>query len=93
MVRLWDTCHLYSGHFLRGFDGVAWIFQEQKKYRELFHECMERTADLLWEGDKYKLLYDLSQFAASVDPFSEWEVFTMESLVALGRYDDAERFF
>lgn len=93
IVRLWDTCHMYSGHFLNGMDGVAWAFQEQKRYKELFHDCMKRTAELLREGDKYKLLLDLSQFAANVDPYAEWEVLTMEALVALGRYDDAERYF
>ena len=93
MVRLWDACHLYAGTFLKGYEGVSWVFQEQKRYRNLFHECVNRTADLLREGDKYKLLLELSRFATNVDPFSEWEVLSMEALIALGRYDDAERFF
>ena len=93
IVRLWDACHLYGGPFLGGYEGIPWALQEQNRYRELFRECMERTADLLREGDKYKLLLELSQYAASVDPFREWEVLTMESLVALARYDDAERYF
>ena len=93
IVRLWDACHMYAGSFLEGMDGVVWAFQEQKRYRDMFRNCMDRTAELLREGDKYKLLLDLSEFAANVDPYAEWEVLTMEALVALGRYDDAERYF
>lgn len=90
---LHSACHMYSGSFLPGSGAVVWISQEAKRYRELFADCMNQTADLLREKQQFKLLLDLSKYAASVDPFAEWEVLTIESLVSLTRYEEARLFY
>lgn len=93
MHLLHGACHMYSGAFLPGNGSVIWISQEAKRYREMFHDCMLHTVDILREQHRYKMMRDLSIFASNVDPFAEWEVLTIESLVALTRFEEARQFY
>ena len=88
-----ENCYRYSGRFLQGMDSVIWIYQEQERYRDIFHECMDIALDFYREKHMFKNMYDLAGYAVSVDPFSEWEVAVMESLTGLGRYGEAERYY
>ncbi len=90
---LMDACYLYSGRFLPDMESVIWVFQEADRYRDLFHECVNETAQLLRDAHRYKDLYDLGVFAVKADPFSEWEVLVMESLTNLGRFSEAESYY
>ena len=91
--KLIDACHLYSGSFLAGLDTVVWASQEAKRYRDIFRNCMNAAAALRRGGHRYKVMYDLSLYATNVNPFAEWEVLTMEALIGLGRYDEAQQFY
>ena len=88
-----DNCYRYSGKFLAGLDSTAWVYQESERYREIFRNNVEQAAAYLRRTHKYKVLYELGRYAAKVDPFAEWEVLVMESLTALGRYNDAEELY
>ncbi|MBR1780609.1 MAG: hypothetical protein IJ751_04300 [Oscillospiraceae bacterium] len=90
---LLDVCYRYSGRFLSGLDSVVWAFQESERYRDLFHGCVEEAAALLRQAHRYKTMYDLGVYASTADPFAEWEELTMEALVGLGRFEEAERFY
>ena len=72
---------------------MIWVFQEADRYRDIFHECVNETAQLLREAHRYKDLYDLGIFAVKADPFSEWEVLVMESLTSLGQFAKAESYY
>ena len=88
-----ENCYRYSGKFLAGMDSVVWVYQEQERYRDLFHDCMEEALEYLRANHMWKSMYDLGAYAVSVDPFSEWEVVCMEALTGLGRYAEAERYY
>lgn len=90
---LLDAIHIYDGEFLEAQASVVWIAKEARRYRELFCECVEEAADLLREREEWFILEDLGLYAAKVYPFSEWEILTMEALIATTRYEDAIRFY
>ncbi len=81
--------HLYSGEFLERQTSVIWVAREAHKYRGLFAECVEKTAQILRSQEEFFLMEELGLYAAKVAPLSEWETLTMEALIAMSRYDDA----
>ena len=90
---LTDACYMYAGRFLAGSDSSVWSVQEAERYRELFSDCMIELTDILREAHKYKQLLEVSTYASKVDPFSEWEILTLEALGRLGRFDRTESFY
>lgn len=85
--------YLYAGRFLAGNESSIWSVQEAERYREIFADCVNELADILRETHKYKKLLDVSTYASKVDPFSEWEILTLEALGRLGRFDQTESFY
>ena len=90
---LTDACYMYSGRFLAGNESSVWSAQEAERYREIFSECVTELTDILRETHKYKQLLDVSTYASKVDPFSEWEILTLEALGRLGKFDKTESFY
>ena len=87
------ACYNYSGRFCAGRDNVPWIYQESERYRALFHQAVLAVMDYYRETNKYKDMFDLAQYAVRVDPFSEWEIFSVEALTNLGRFAESERYY
>ena len=90
---LTDACYMYSGRFLAGNESSVWSAQEAERYRDIFADCVTELTDILREAHKYKQLLDVSTYASKVDPFSEWEVLTLEALGRLGKFDKTESFY
>jgi len=90
---LTDACYMYAGRFLAGNESSVWSVQEAERYRDIFADCMTELAELLKDAHKYKQLYEVSTYASKVDPFSEWEILTLEALGRLGRFDKTESFY
>ncbi len=87
------ACYKYKGRFLYGNDTAVWIVQEGERYREMFADCVSELAAMLREEHMYKRMYDLGKYATKVDPFSEWELITLEALSGLGKFDETEGFY
>ena len=90
---LTDACYMYAGRFLAGSESSVWTVQEAERYRELFADCLTELTDILREAHKYKQMLEVSTYASKVDPFSEWEIITLEALGRLGRFDMTESFY
>lgn len=88
-----EACYCYGGEFLPSHAGVLWVAQEAKRYRDLFCGCVEETVPLLRSRKDYPQMEKLGNHAAKTDPLSDWEVITMEALVAQNRYEDARRLY
>lgn len=91
--RLEDACYLYAGRFLAGNESSVWSVQEAERYREIFTDCVTELTDLLRDSHQFKKMYDIGVYATKVDPFSEWEIVTLEALSGLGRFDQTENFY
>ncbi|MBQ6388341.1 MAG: hypothetical protein IJH90_01760 [Mogibacterium sp.] len=90
---LTSACYMYSGRFLAGNESSIWIVQEAERYRDIFADCITELADLLREAHRYKQLLEVSTYASKVEPFSEWEILTLEALGRLGRFGETESFY
>lgn len=88
-----DACHCYRGEFLPAQTGALWVAQEARRYRELFCQCVEKTAALLKEKQDFEAMRELGVYAAAASPLADWETVTMEALVALGRYGEARALY
>lgn len=88
-----EACHCYTGEFLPAQAGVLWVAQEAKRYRSLFYSCVEKTVELLRTNRDFLQMEEIGIYAAKVQPLADWEMVTMEAMIALGRYEEAERFY
>lgn len=88
-----EACYCYTGEFLPVHAAILWVAQEAKRYRGLFCICMEKAVGLLKESGNFLQMEELGTYAAKITPLSDWEVVSMEALVALGRYEDARKLY
>lgn len=92
-AALLNACYKYKGRFLYGNDSAVWIVQEGERYREMFSDCVNELVAMLRDGHKYLQMQDVGVYATKVDPFSEWEIVTLEALSGLGKFDKTENFY
>lgn len=88
-----EACFLYRGDFLPQQTRLAWVSEEERRYSQMFKECAENAAEFLREKNDYAGLEKLGKHAAKVSPYNEWEVLTMEALITLGKYRDAQSLY
>ena len=93
VAALTNACYKYKGRFLYGNDSAVWIVQEGERYREQFSDCVNELVEALREEHKYLQMQDIGLYATKVDPFSEWEIVTLEALSGLGKFDKTETFY
>lgn len=88
-----EAAHRYTGEFLSQEAGTLWVAQEARRYREMFCDCVESAVEMLRSRKDYDRMEELGIYAAMVNPLADWETVTMEALVALGRYEDAQKLY
>lgn len=93
LSRYLDACYSCTGEFLPAHAGVLWAAQEARRYRLLFHDCVEKAVGLLRDRKDYRQMEKLGRYAAKISPMSDWETVTMEALTALGSYEEARSFY
>jgi two-component SAPR family response regulator len=93
MALLEQAVYLYDGDFLEDQIGVPWITRENGRYRRLFISCVNELAKLYDEEGRYDALRDLGLYASRIQPFSNWEMLTMQAYIAAGYIDDAYTLF
>ena len=88
-----DAVNSYRGDFLSSQAGIIWAADEARRYRALFQWAVEEAAQLLRFSQDFFRLEKLGLYASRICPFSDWEAVTMEALVSLGRYDEAQKLY
>lgn len=91
LMLLLEAARLYRGEFLSGLSGAGWISYQAHRYQLLYRECLDSTFEILREKQDFRRMKTLSEQASAVDPFAEWEVRQVEALVALGKYEEAQK--
>ena len=93
-LRLYlEATDYYTGDFLPLQTQMIWVAQEDRHYREIFDQCVENAAALLRMNKNYHQLEMLGSYAAKVQPLMEWEILTMEAMVAQGRDEEARQLY
>ncbi len=90
---LLEACYLYKGEFLSTYTSVIWASAEARRYRLLFSECVQDTADILRKRRDWLRLEKIGRYVNQIAPFSDWECLIMEALVESQRYEDAKRLY
>lgn len=79
----------YRGEFLPDQTSHIWVMQEERRYRELFCQCMDELVDYYKETKDYRSMEKLGRYASKILPLADWETVTMEALLGLKHYDEA----
>lgn len=58
-------------------------------YRDLYFEALEELCTILKEKRYFETIYQLTTTAAGMYPFEEWQLWRIDSLIAMNRYQDA----
>ena len=75
---------LYRGHLLPEIYGEDWVVINSARFQNLYTECMEMLLEIMRKKGHFQEMYETSNYAASLYPLDEWQVYAMEALVALG---------
>ena len=88
-----DAVHAYTGEFLPAQARLVWVAEEDRRYRGVFARCVESTAEILRAKHDAAGLESLGRYAAGVQPFSEWEILTLEAMISQGRESNARQYY
>ena len=91
LAMLEEAASLYRGGFLDRMSAAPWVAEQASVFQQLYRACIGKAFDILRQKQDYRRMRDMAESAASVDPFAEWEVRQVEALVALGRYEEAQK--
>lgn len=88
-----EICRLYKGEFLAAYTAETWVATENKKYQQMFHDCVNNVAEILRGRRDWMELEKMGRFASHIEPYVDWEVLTMEALVEQKHFDEASEFY
>lgn len=88
-----EACRLYKGHFLPALTGEEWATVTGAHYQYLYTDYMEEVCRLMTARGEYQELFDLCGRAAAVYPFDEWQIWQMECLLAMKRFEQARELY
>lgn len=84
-----ETCALYTGELLPNMTGENWAAVASIHYRDLYFKALEELCTRLKEKRYFETIYQLTTTAAGMYPFEEWQLWRIDSLIAMNRYQDA----
>ena len=75
--------------------GENWAAVANIHYRDLYFEALEELCTILKEKRYYETIYQLTTTAAGMYPFEEWQLWRIDSLIAMkplsGRHGHLQR--
>ena len=89
MNALLEGCRLYTGEFLPTMIGEDWVTVRNIHYRDLYFSCLAELCERLKEEERYEEIYQLTTIAAEIYPFEDWQIYRIDSLIAMARYKEA----
>lgn len=87
------ACELYQGEFLPHLSNELWVIEQSKAYHEMYSRILNELLHAFKEEGDCRSIEDLAARAAEIYPGEGWESWQIESLIALGRYKEAEQVY
>lgn len=87
--KMADACSLYTGEFLPMMIGEDWVTVSNIYYQELYFAALLEACTWLKKEKEFEKIYELTTAAAKFYPFEEWQIWRIDSLIALKRYKEA----
>lgn len=88
-AKLRKAFDLYQGVFLPMLTDVLWTREIDTKLKGLYSECVDQLCQIYLEDKDYEQLYYVSEKAAGLYPYNEWQYYQMQALIALKRDKEA----
>lgn len=85
------ACEIYRGEFLQMLSNEQWVIEKNQKYKKIYFMLLNYFLCCLKEDGAYASIKKMSARAAALFPCEEWEIWYIESLIALGDYREAEK--
>lgn len=86
---LYQICDLYHGRFLPELDGEIWAEIARADCQRIYRDSLSEICRVLKEKGAYDEIIRLTDVAAKLFPFDEWQVWQQECLVLQGRIKEA----
>ena len=84
-----EACSMYKGEVLPNMIGEDWAAVANIHYRDLYFEALQELCGYLKEKEHFETIYQLTTAAAQIYPFEVWQLWRIDSLIAMNRYQDA----
>lgn len=79
----------YTGEFLPNMIGEDWVTVENVRCRDLYAHCVQKLCEYNMGQEHYEEALQVAAAAASIYPFENWQLWQIDSLMAMSRYQEA----
>lgn len=79
----------YTGEFLPNMIGEDWVTIENVHCRDLYAKCVQELCEEGMTEERYEDVWKVSTAAAAIYPFENWQLWQIDSLMAMSRYQEA----
>lgn len=79
----------YTGEFLPNMIGEDWVTVENVHCRELYTNCVRKLCEYYMKEEYYEEALRIATSAAVIYPFEDWQLWQIDSLMAMSRYQEA----
>lgn len=84
-----QACELYQGEFLPQLSNEQWVIERSRHYQKLYYGMLRYLLNTLREEGDFRTMEKVASHAVGIYPYEGWEVWQIDSLVALGRQKEA----
>jgi DNA-binding SARP family transcriptional activator len=88
-----QACNLYTGEFLPNMIGENWVAVKNIFYRNMYFSCLGKVFRWLKDQGRFEDIYQMSKVAADIYPFENWQIWMIDSLIAMSRYKEAMKVY
>ena len=79
----------YTGEFLPNMIGEDWVTVENVRCRDMYAKCVQELCEYYMERERFEEVLKVSSAAAGIYPFEDWQLWQIDSLMAMSRYQEA----
>ena len=87
------ACELYQGEFLPQLSNEQWVIEKSRNYQNQYSRMLKYLLRYLKDEGDYGNMEKKAARAARLNPYEEWEIWQVESLIALGRHKEAGKIY
>ena len=84
-----QASRLYTGEFLPDMIGEDWVAIQNTKDHELYIRCMKILLEHYQKEEMYEKVNRMAMRAEEIYPFDDWQIYHIDGLIAMGRYEEA----
>jgi DNA-binding SARP family transcriptional activator len=88
-----QACHYYTGEFLPSMIGDTWVAAANRRYQNLYFQCLRALVPILKVEDEYEKLLSYCDRTLAWYPYEEWQLVKLECLAALKNYKQAVTYY